>query len=160
MASGIPGRQLRTLLYGLKVTEPAAIVPQTGTAHIFTVAGGRVVITSLVGQVTAAASATATTLSIGVTPTVGTAAATGLATATAITSAEIGTLVSLPISYGALLVGVGAKAGGAVQAQGSGGYVVQPGTVDIVTSASNATAALSWTLTYVPLDDGATVVGV
>lgn len=153
----IQGGQLRTVLLGSKVEEPAAVLPATATAHLFTVSGGRVVVTGLVGQCTTVCTATATTVSVGVTPTSGTASTTGLCTATAVTSSEVGTLVSLPITKGALLVG--ANAGSGVQVTGSGGYVVQPGQIDITTSATN-TGAFKWTLTYIPLDDGATVAAV
>lgn len=158
MASFLKGEQQRLLHLGNKVEEPAAVLPATGTAHLFTVSGGRVAITGLVGQCTTVCSATATTVSVGMTPAVGTASVASLATATAITSKEVGTLVSLPSGAPGALV-VGANAGGAGQVQGPGGYVVQPGTVDIVTSATN-TGAFKWTLTYVPLDDGASVTAV
>lgn len=158
MANMIQGTQQRLLHMGVKVEEPAAVLPATGTAHLFTVAGGRVIVTGLVGQCTTVCSSTATTVSVGVTPTTGTASATGLCTATAITSKEVGTLVSLPSGAAGALV-VGANAGGGVQVQGAGGYVVQPGTIDIVTNATN-TGAFKWTLTYIPLDDGATVTAV
>jgi hypothetical protein len=157
MASGVPGRDLRKLLLGTKVEEPAAVLPATATGHLFTVAGGRVVVTGLVGQCTTVCTSTATTVSVGHTPLTGTASTTALATATAVTSAEVGSLVSLPVTKGALLVNV--LAGGSAQAVGSGGYVVPPGQIDITTSATN-TGAFKWTLTYVPLDDGATVVAV
>lgn len=161
MASGIKGRQLRLLDLGYHLLEPAAVLPATATAHIFNVTGGRIIVTALVGTCTTVCSATATTVSVGSTPTSGTASATGLATATAITSAEVGTLVSLPTgAKGALVVGTGATAGGAVQVQGgSGGYVVNPGTIDITTSATN-TGAFKWELWYLPLDDGASATAV
>lgn len=157
MASGVPGIQLRKLLMGTKVEEPAAVLPATATGHLFTVSGGRVIVTGLIGEVTTVCSATATTASLGVTPTSGTASTTGLCSATAVTSLEVGTLVSLPITKGALLAG--ANAGSGVQVPGSGGYVVKPGTIDLTTSATN-TGAMKWTLTYIPLDDGATVAAV
>lgn len=157
MSTYLSGKSLRALLFGTKVEEPAAVLPATATAHIFTVSGGRVVVTGLVGQCTTVCSATATTLSVGVTPTTGTASTTGLCTASAVTSAEVGSLVSLPQVKGALLANT--VAGGAVQVNGSDGYVVEPGTIDITTSATN-TGAFKWTLTYVPLDDGAVVTAV
>jgi hypothetical protein len=158
MANFIDGTQQRLLHMGVKVEEPAAVLPATATAHLFTVSGGRVIVTGLVGQCTTVCSATATTVSVGVTPTTGTASATGLCTATAVTSSEVGTLVSLPSGAKGALV-VGANAGSGVQVQGPGGYVVQPGTIDITTSATN-TGAFKWTLTYIPLDDGASVTAV
>lgn len=145
------------MTWGLKVEEPAAVLPATGTGHIFTVAGGKVFVTALIGTCTTVCTATATTVSIGTTPTTGTASATGLCTATAVTSSEVGTLCSLPGGAKGALV-VGANAGVGVQAAGDTAYVVSPGTIDIVTSATN-TGAFRWTLFYQPLDDGATVVG-
>jgi hypothetical protein len=158
VASYQSGIARRLLTWGIKVEEPAAVLPATGTAHIFTVAGGRVIVTGLVGQCTTVCSATATTVSIGATPTVGTASATAFCTAVAITSVEVGTLVSLPAGAKGALV-VGTNAGTAVQVCGDSGYVVSPGSIDVVTSATN-TGAFKWTLFYEPLDDGATVVAV
>lgn len=152
----IQGYQLKELLLGTSVSEPAGVLPATATGNIFTVTGGRVVITSLIGTCTTVCTATATTVSVGVTPTTGTANNTGIATATAVTSAEVGSLVSLPITKGALLVNV--LAGGAAQVQPAG-YVVEPGTVTITTSATN-TGAFKWDLTYIPLDAGASVAAV
>lgn len=151
----ISGPQIRAILMGTKVDEPAAVLPATTTATIFDVSGGRVLITSLVGQCTTVCSATATTVSVGLTPTSGTAQNAGLASATAITSSEVGTLVGLNLTAGSALV-VGAKAGSAVQAPGHAPYIVEPGAITITTSATN-TGAFSWSLTYVPLDDGASV---
>jgi hypothetical protein len=155
MSNYLQGTQIRKLLLGLKVEEPAAVLPATGIAHLFTVSGGRVLITGLIGQCTTVCDSTATTITVGVTPTSGTASAASLASATAITSKEVGTLVGLPLTAGGALV-VGANAGGTAQVSGRGAMVVQPGTIDITTSATNA-GAFKWTLTYIPLDDGASV---
>jgi hypothetical protein len=153
----IHGNEVRQIIYGTTVEKDAAVLPATGADSLFTVTGGRVIVTSLIGECTTVCTSTATTVSVGVDPTTGTASATGVATATAVTSAEVGTLVSLPSgAKGALVVGTGATAGGAVQAQGPAGYVVQPGDITITTSATN-TGAFKWALTYIPLDDGATV---
>lgn len=156
MASGIKGRQLRYLDLGYHALEPAGVLPATGTAHIFNVLVGRIIVTGLVGTCTTVCTSTATTVSVGSTPGSGTASTTGLCTATAVTSAEVGTLVSLPSgAKGALVVGTGATAGGAVQVQGgAAGYVVNVGTIDITTSATN-TGAFKWDLWYLPLDEGA-----
>lgn len=154
MSSQVPGRSLRQLLLGTLVAGTAKVLPATTKQSLFTVAGGRVLVTSLIGVCTTVCTSTATTVSLGTTPTVGTASATGIATATAVTSSEVGTLVSLPAgAKGALLVG--ANAGTAVQGYGDG-YVVSAGTIDITTSATN-TGAFQWQLTYIPLDDGASV---
>ena len=158
MATIIQGSAYRSLLAGVKVTEPAAALPQTATGNIFTITGGRVLLTSLTGMVTVATGAVATTLTVGLTPTSGTAAPAGLAAATAITSREVGTLLALPATAGGALV-VGANAGGPVQTAVNNPYVLEPGTITITTNASN-TGSVQWDLTYVPLDDGASVAAV
>lgn len=157
MASLIKGKDNRLISLGIKVEEPAAVLPATGTQHIFNVNGGRVLVTGLLGQVTTVCSGTATTVSIGTTPTVGTTNTTGLCTATAITSLEVGSLVSLPLTKGALAVG--ANGGAGVQITGDGGIVVPAGQIDVVTSATN-TGAFKWTIFYVPIDDGANITAV
>lgn len=155
----IQGYQLREISLGVGlISEPAAVLPATATANIFTVSGGRVIVTSLVGTVTTATTVTATTLSIGTVPTVGTAGASALATAVAVASLEVGTMVCLPSTIGgALRVGTNASTPAAVL-EGAG-FVVSAGSISITTSATN-TGAMKWDLTYIPYDTGASVVAV
>lgn len=155
MATFIQGKSLRLLEYGPQVLKTAQALPQTATSTLFTVTGGRVIITSLVGTVSTVIGGTATTVALGTAPTVGTAATGGIASATAVTSKEAGTHVWLPAAAGSALV-VGANAGAAAQLLGGQAYVVSAGTITWTTSAST-TGAISWALTYIPLDDGAAV---
>lgn len=67
--------------YGLPVTGGARTLPATATGHLFTVAGGRVLVTAVIGSVTTAIQAQACTLSIGNTPSGGSAAVASIATA-------------------------------------------------------------------------------
>ena len=154
MANFIQGKSLRLLEYGNQVLKTALALPQTATATLFTVSGGRVIVTSLVGTVSTVIQNQACTLALGTVPSVGTAASTGLATATSIINLEAGTHVYLPAAKGALTVN--GNAGAAAQLFGGSAYVVSAGTISWTTSASN-TGAISWALTYIPLDDGATV---
>lgn len=156
MTTILQGTQLRLIEFGQKVDEPAAVLPATTTSHIFTVTGGRVAITALVGTCTTVCSATATTLAIGTTPTVGTASTTSLASAVAITSKEVGTMVALGATAGAALI-VGTNA--ATPAMLALPIVVSAGTIDLTTSATN-TGAFSWSLLYIPIDDGASVTAI
>ena len=151
----VPGSQLRQVELGMKVSRAAATIPQSAAQSIFSVTVGRILLTSLVGQVTVAIGATATTVSIGFTPTAGTANASGLASATAITSSEVGVCLGLPLTAAGALV-VGSLAGTAVQVPAHAPYVLKPGTITYTTSAST-TGSLQWDLLYIPLDDGATV---
>lgn len=151
----IQGPQIRQILLGTKVDRATAVLPATTTYNIFLVTGGRILVTGLIGNVDVVCTATATTLAVGAAPTTGTAQTAGLASATAVTSSEVGTMLGLPLTAGSGLV-VGAKAGASVQLPGHSPYVVQPGAISITTSATN-TGSVSWSITYVPLDDGASV---
>lgn len=136
---------------GLKVSRATATLPQTAQAAIFTVSTGRVIVTSLVGTVTTATGATATNLSVIGNPTTGTDVV--LASVVASASKEIGSTFTLPVTFGSALQVQ--NAGGAGTPLGTG-FVLNPGTLDILTSASN-TGSIKWDLTYLPLDDGAAV---
>lgn len=141
----------RKAVLGAKVDRATAVLPATTQSAIFTVAGGRVLVTSLVGEVTVIMGATVTTLKITANPTVGTDV--DLTTATAVTSKEVGSLISLPpISGGALTVN---SAGGTNQLPNSA-YLIPVGTIDLVTSATD-TGSIKWSITYLPLDDGASI---
>lgn len=138
-------------LLGLKVSRATATLPQTAQAAIFTVSTGRVIVTSLVGTVTTATGATATNLSVIGNPTTGTDVV--LASVLASASKEIGATFTLPVTFGSALQVQ--NAGGAGTPLGTG-FILNPGTLDILTSASN-TGSIKWDITYVPLDDGASI---
>jgi len=148
------GRVVRRNLYGEKVDRTAAVLPATTTGHLFQVSGGKVVVTGLVGEVTTVCDSTATTVKITSTPTTGTAV--DLTSTTAVTSKEVGALITLPLTLGGALNVQNAGAGempGAVQ------FVVPIGYIDCITSATNA-GAVKWSVTYVPLDEGASIAAV
>jgi hypothetical protein len=52
MSTLIAADQIRSLLVGIKVQRATAALPQTAAGSLFTIAGGKVLITSLVGEVT------------------------------------------------------------------------------------------------------------
>lgn len=156
--------QVREAYFGLLVTGGAKSLPATGTGGIFTVSGGRVIVTGITGVVTTAIQNQACTLSIGNTPTGGSHATTSLATATAITNAAIGTSIAIPQNLGALLV---SSASGVLIANSAtsclgvpvstGGIAIVPaGTIDVTTSATN-TGQITYSITYVPYDVGASI---
>lgn len=152
----IQGYQLRTIAYGVQVIKASQALPQSATANLYTVNSGNVLVTSLLGVVSSVAiGSTVTTLALGSAPTTGTAATTSIATAVAITSLEIGSWVAPQASSGkggALVVG--ANAGAALFVANP--FVLPPGNITWTTSASD-TGQMTWYLTYVPLDTGATV---
>jgi len=148
----VQGDQLRSILLGSRVAGSAKTVPQNATQTIFTVSGGRVAVTSLVGQVTTQIGGTTPSAKIVSTPTTGTAV--DVTSATAITGKEVGALVAVAGTVGTALNVQNAGAG----ALPTAGVVIPIGTLGVNVSAADATGAIQWTLTYVPLDNGAQVV--
>lgn len=98
MSAIIQGYQLRELLSGTQVVKAAQALPQTATGTLFTVFGGAVVVTGLLGLVASSLGATGTNLSVGTAPTGGTAKTDGIATATAVASLAAGTTLTAPIN--------------------------------------------------------------
>lgn len=152
MSTIIQGSQIRAILLGTKVDRADATIPQTAAQNIYTITGGRILVTALVGQVGTAIGSTATTLKVTSTPTSGTAV--DIATATAITSQEAGSILTLPLTAKSGLVVNNAGGGG--QLPGHAPYVIPAGTLSVTTSAST-TGSLKWSLVYIALDDGASV---
>lgn len=152
MSTLVKGTAYRALTFGTVVNRPGALIPQSTTATIFTVSGGRVLVTGLTGLITVAGSATDPLLKIVSTPTVGSTGDMTTAVATFTTSA-----------IGGILTVDGSPTVAMVYSQGAGtvldarAIVVPAGAIRLTAGASNATLAIQWTLLYVPLDDGASV---
>lgn len=142
---------VRNTVFGIKVDRATAALPATAQTAIYTIAGGRILLVGLVGEVTTIMGATVTTLKVTANPTTG--LDVDLTSATAVTSREVGALFTLPLTLGGALTVNNAGAGQLP----AGAYVVPIGTIDLVTSATD-TGSVKWSLLYAPLDDGATVV--
>lgn len=160
MVDFIQGSQLRRLLLGNQVIKLAQALPgEPGTANLFTVTGGAVLVTLLAGQVTVAISGTTGSVALGVAPAsgLGTAEVAGIATTSVIAAAEVGAWVTpgraitgmpgaLTLNlYGGNAVGVGMP------------FIVNAGTITVTTSVATITGTLNWYCQYVPLDTGAYV---
>lgn len=139
-------------LYGARVSKAATAITAISTKPLFTVAGGRVVITSLIGEVTTAIQAQANAAKIVFNPDA-TGADTDLTATEDINADAVGTLYGVSGDFSdALLVGLLA-----LEAPAFGGpFILSEGSIGLNTAASS-TGAVAWTLTYVPLDDGAAV---
>lgn len=152
MSTILQATQMRAIELGVAVTSTVTALPATTTTDLFVVAGGRVVITSLTGVVTTIVQAQANAIKLVATPTVGTA--NDMCGTLDINAAEVGALLSLD--------GVLATAlQGAVNKSGSVGFmtkrqIVNTGKIRLNAAATN-TGAITWTLTYIPLDDGASI---
>jgi hypothetical protein len=149
--------QLRVASYGLPVANAAKVVPSNTIGTIYTVTGGRILLTSLLGVVSTAIVGTPT-LSVGATPSGGASAPTALCTATSISGAAVGTALSLPdLVSGALAVAASGVIGSPGVTIDQGGIAMVSAGVITTTTSAAATGAISWLLTYLPLDSGAVV---
>lgn len=150
----IQGDQIRAIGLGVRVENAASkVLPQNATSTVFTVTGGRVLITSLVGLVTTVVAGTTPALKVVATPTTGTA--NDLCTTGTITGDEVGTMYSLPGPVGSALNISGSGSGG-VTGQ-TAPVIVNKGTIGVNCSAADASGEVKWCLTYIPLDAGAAV---
>jgi hypothetical protein len=144
----------RDLALGIKVDRATATTGLVGTtATLFTVSVGRVVGTSLDGELTVATGATSSSAKLISTPTTGTAV--DLTSAVSVASKEIGAKFSLPLTLGGALSVTTAGAG---QIPGAVGFVIAVGTIQLNTTADpTGGGSAKWSITYYPYDDGATV---
>lgn len=140
------------LVLGLHVIKAAATLPQTATQHLFVVAGGRVLINLLFGEVTTIIQSTDPVLKITSTPTTGSAVDVG-ATVDA-SSLEAGGFLVCEGDGTALIKG---NAGAGLPGTGQGKWICPIGYIDLI-SGANKTGATKWDLYYIPIDDGAYVV--
>jgi hypothetical protein len=130
-------------------TFPAAAL--TAGEPLFTVAGGRVLITRFFGEVTTGIAATDPVLSMTTTPTTGSAVV--IASTVDSKSAEIGGFLSIEGDGSAIVLSVaGAILGTAVPCN----CVVAIGSISLIAGDDQA-GSVKWTLCYFPLDEGATV---
>jgi hypothetical protein len=138
---------------GQSVTKTALAITGATTKPVFTVAGGRVVITSLSGVVTTVFQTQTNNIKFVATPTTGTV--NDLSANVDATGLVAGGLIGVVgLAADATVISTG---GGVANLRNP--IVVNPGTIGFATSASS-TGAATFTLTYVPLDDGATVTAV
>lgn len=148
MASGVNGASLLQMNYGRNVARAAAVLPATTNQTIFTIAGGRILVTGLVGEVTTVMTGTATNVKVTSVSTTS-SIASDMTANTAVTSLAVGALYSIS--------GVAATAGTTGSAVAKNNELILPiGLIRITTDATN-TGAMKWILTYVPLDPGASV---
>jgi len=143
-------------ILGVTVTRALAAIPQTGASALFTVSGGLVIVTSIVGEVTTAVGNVANATKLVANPTTGTT--NDLCGTLDIDNSEIGALFGITGLKTDAMVG-------AVDPGVSGSTVipyqrpaVAPGTIDIDCAGSDGGGGrVQWTLTYIPLESGSTV---
>lgn len=140
------------LTSGINVKKASATVPQGAVQTIFTVAGGRVLVRLLLGEVTTVLGGVANNISVNANPTTGTTYI--IASAVEGNALEAGGLMVVEGDGTALMIT--GKAVGAI-ISGTGWWICPAGTIEFecVGSTSGAT---KWDIWYFPLDDGASVV--
>jgi hypothetical protein len=148
---------VRDTAKGYTATRALDTLPQTVASPgeaLFTITGGRVLVTRLVGEVTTTAiEGTNPVLSVTSAPTVGTAVV--LASTVDASSLEIGGFLSVEGDGSAL---VKSNAGAVLATAVPTAFIVPVGSIGLI-SGANKTGAMKWDLTYFPLDEGAAVVG-
>lgn len=151
-----PNKAFAQGILGVAVKKATAALPaDASSATLFTITGGRVVITSFLGKVTTALQAQANAVKLVYNPT---AAGTSfdLCGATETNGDAVGqtyTFLGNVESVGSLLV---AGAVGQSNPVFDKPLCLDNGTIE-VNCADGGTGSVEWALTYVPLDDGAVV---
>lgn len=140
---------LRKLLWGTKVSRATATLPQGANAPIFTIAGGRVLITAIVGQVTVVLGAVGN-MKLIATPTTG--SAQDMCAVVAAGTLAAGTMLSITGAVGDAMV----AQNGVMKGISYDGIIVDIGTINLSLSGSS-TGSVKWDLFYTPLDDGGVV---
>lgn len=153
MATGIAGENIREITLGLRVDRATAALPQTTDDALFTITGGRILLTSIVGEVTTVIQTQANNTKLKFNPTA-TGADQDLCAVLDITADPVGELYTIDGTVGNamrsdLLIGLNSLLG-------AGGMVLSEGDIELDCAASN-TGSVAWTLTYIPLDTGAAV---
>jgi len=152
----IQGDQVRTILLGVRVHRPTEALPaDAATDALFTIAGGRVILTSLVGRVTTALQAQANAVKLSYDPT---AAGTtfDLCTAVETNGDAVGQTYYIAGDVGTpggLLVG---GAVGQANPVFPKPLLLDAGSI-LVDCADGGTGSVEWTVTYIPYDNGASV---
>jgi len=139
--------------FGIRV-DRAGKALAAGTANLFTITGGRVLLVGLLGEVSSALDATATTIQIASLRTdVTTPTATVLCIASAAQgSATVSVMYTLPAAVGSALTtstGTSAAIMNAVR------YVIPVGALQIITTGGANAGLVKWSVWYQQIDDGA-----
>lgn len=142
------------VLPGIKASRATADVFTGSAVPLFTVAGGRVLVTQFIGQVTTVIASGSNNFKIQSNPTTGTT--TDMCANLDIDADEVGTMYTLAGAPATALV---RGESGNVNGMVSSGIVVAPGTIDAL-SAGNVSGSAKFDLWYIPLDAGASVTAV
>lgn len=138
-------------IIGKQVSRATAALPQTAAGALFNITGGRVLVTTILGQVTTVIQTQANNTKLSSNPATGTTV--DLCAVLDISADEVGCLYGITGIPADALVGAGAGYAPAPQRP----VIVPVGAIELNCAASN-TGAVKWDIWYVPLDSGASVV--
>lgn len=151
---------------GQKAENTVALPATTGNVNLFTVAGGRVLLTSLLGQVTVAPAGGGPPADLLTflehTPTTGVALVTPLCAALDILGDIIDTIYTITGGVGAPMV-ADAGVGVLPPSFGTNQLILQPGVVNLdmtegVGGDGTVVGTIRWTVHYIPIDVGAVII--
>lgn len=153
MSNRMSGAAFLAGTYGTLVSRATAALPATTTSTLFTITGGRVLLTSIIGEVTTVIQTQADATKLQFDPT--DAGATQDICATLdITADAVGTLYSITGTPAtAMQDALNFLGADKVLARP---MVLKPGAILLNCAATN-TGSVKWSLTYVPIDEGAAV---
>jgi len=155
MANYNPSTQARIadINAGMRVVKATSSCAATADVDLFTVSGGKVLLLGLVGECDGAMEAAATTILIKHVVD-GTDTPLSIASGS-LSEKAVDTMLTLPAAVGsALVVSTGE---GAAILSAAPVYVLQPGDLKMTVGAATNTGTITWTLWYVPAEDGAYV---
>ena len=135
---------------GKRVDKAAANLPQTAAGGLFTISGGRILLTAIVGEVTTIIQNIAVNAKLNAAPTTGGGA--DICANLNIQNFAVGRLLGITGVPADAMVSLGGVV--AIMTQP---FVLKPGTLQMTTDA-NATGQVKWSLFYQPIDDEANVV--
>lgn len=143
----------RILTQGIAVSRATAALPQSASAAIFNITGGRILVVDIVGEVTTVIQTQTNNTKLLFNPT-GAGSSTDLCATTDITADAVGTLYSITGTPATALQD-------ALWCITSNKALARPlilseGAIELSCSASN-TGSVAWDIVYVPLDTGAAV---
>jgi len=122
------------------------------TVNLFTISGGRILVTQILGEITTVIQVLATNVYLQANPTTGTTR--GMCAALNISGYAEGDLLGITgVNTDPMIP---PASSGVIEGQ-TFGVIVQEGTIDLVSDAA-PTGSVKWTLKWVPIDTGAAVV--
>jgi len=139
--------------HGILVNRATASLPATTTASLFTISTGRILLTSIVGEVTTVIQTQADNTKLQFDPT-DAGATQDLCAVLDITADAVGTMYSITGTPGtAMQDSLNFVSADKMLARP---MILKPGAILLNCAATN-TGAVKWSLTYVPIDQGAAV---